>query len=102
MKKKPTAARMVGLVARWSDSGESQASFARRHKIPTWTSWYWCRKLSQERPATAPTTFVPVQMAADLKAPVIDVSLSGGERLPSRWGVDRAGAAILATLCPRC
>ena len=52
---KPTAARMARLVARWRDSGESQASFARRHRIPGWTFWYWCRKLSDEAPSIEPT-----------------------------------------------
>ena len=32
-----TAARMAGLVAAWRRTNESQASFARRHHIPTWT-----------------------------------------------------------------
>lgn len=41
-----TAARMARLVAQWRKSGESGASFARRHQIPVWTFWYWQRKLS--------------------------------------------------------
>ncbi len=46
---KPTRARMARLVAQWRESGESQASFARRHRIPGWTFWYGC-KLSDEAP----------------------------------------------------
>jgi len=41
-----TPARMTRLVAQWRASGESGAGFARRHHIPAWTFWYWCRKLS--------------------------------------------------------
>ncbi len=37
---KQKAARMRRLVAQWRQSGESQAGFARRHGIPTWTFWY--------------------------------------------------------------
>jgi hypothetical protein len=81
-----TPARMARLVARWRESGESQASFARRHHIPGWTSWYWCRKLSDEAPAresesAATATFVPVQMAGDSSTPVNEIILRGGERL---------------------
>jgi hypothetical protein len=83
---KRTPARMTRLVAQWRKSGESQASFARRHHIPGWTFWYWCRKLSDEASiresvTAAPPTFVPVQMAGDPTAPVIEIVLSGGERL---------------------
>ena len=46
MLSKRTPARMTRLVAQWRASGESRASFARRHHIPAWTFWYWCRKLS--------------------------------------------------------
>ena len=80
---KRTPLRMARLVAQWRRSGESQASFARRHHIPGWTFWYWCRKLSGdpalERRVTP--TFVPVQVATDSAAPVIEIVLPGGERL---------------------
>jgi hypothetical protein len=65
---------MTRLITRWRASGESGASFARRHHIPTWTFWYWCRKLAAEsRTASvdAPPTFVPVRMVADAEAPAI-------------------------------
>jgi hypothetical protein len=48
------------LVAQWN-GGESRASFARRHHIPPWTFWYWCRKLSAgptEASDTPSATFV--------------------------------------------
>ena len=53
MMPKRTATRMRSLVARWRRSGESQAGFTCRRGIPTWTFWYWCRKLS-EPDAVAP------------------------------------------------
>ena len=77
-------ARMARLVARWRESGESQASFARRHRIPGWTFWYWCRKLSTEPTESDDTpspTFVPVHLAVERDAPVIEIVLPGGERL---------------------
>ena len=48
---KQSAARMARLVARWRESGESRSSFARRHHVPAWTFWYWCRKLSDNPPS---------------------------------------------------
>jgi hypothetical protein len=36
--KRPPA-RMVRLVAQWRESGGSQASFARRHRVHPWTFW---------------------------------------------------------------
>ena len=81
---KRTPARMTRLVAQWRTSGESGASFARRHHIPAWTFWYWRRKLSAEpqpeSEETPPATFVPVRVAAASDA-VIEVALIGGERL---------------------
>lgn len=86
MVSKPTPARMARLVERWRASGESQASFARRHHIPGWTFWYWCRKLSDTAPpsdaeASLPATFVPVRLASGAPSPVIEIVLNGGERL---------------------
>ena len=82
---KRTPSRMTRLVAQWRRSGESQASFARRHHIPGWTFWYWCRKLSDEpeteHQVTATPTFVPVQVATESTAPVIEIVFPGGERL---------------------
>lgn len=95
-----TAARMARLVAQWRKSGESGASFARRHQISAWTFWYWQRKLSAA-PAAPPTstpTFVPVHVASDGADPVIEIVLSGGERLQVRAGasVDLVRAAVSA------
>jgi len=81
-----TTARMARLVAQWRKSGESGASFARRHRIPTWTFWYWQRKLSAT-PAPEPprVPFVPVQVAVD-DTPVIELVFTSGERLQVRAG----------------
>ena len=105
---KPTPARMVRLVARWRHSGESRASFARRHHSPGWTFWYWCRKLSDAAPvheaASFPSaTFVPVHMAGDPSAPVIEVVLSGGERLHIGAGASpELVQIVVTTLRARC
>jgi transposase-like protein len=85
---KRSPARMARLVARWRESGESCSSFARRHHVPVWTFWYWCRKLSDDSPSRsdeAPSaTFVPVRIAADTDANVVELVLPGGERLQIR------------------
>jgi hypothetical protein len=60
---KQTPARMTRLVAQWRASGESRAGFARRHHIPAWTFWYWCRKLSAE-PRSAAGDMPPAEMEA--------------------------------------
>lgn len=99
---KRTPTRMARLVAQWRRSGESQASFARRHRIPGWTLWYWCRKLSDERgtesDVTPTATFVPVQVAAEPAAPVLEIVLAGGEHLHIRPGAsaDLVRAAVTA------
>lgn len=83
MMNRRTARRMARLVAQWRRSGESQARFARRHHVPGWTFWYWCRKLADE-PETArevTPTFVPVQVTAAPAAPVLEIVWPGGERL---------------------
>jgi hypothetical protein len=96
-----TAARMGRLVAKWRKSGESGASFARRHRIPTWTLWYWQRKLSATA-AERPAAFVPVQVAVD-DTPVIEFVFSGGERLQVRAGASadlvRAAVSALRSAC---
>jgi transposase-like protein len=85
---KRTPAQMARLVARWRTSGESRSSFARRYHVPAWTFWYWCRKLSDNPPsesgAAPPATFVPVRVAADTDAIVVEIVLPGGERLQIR------------------
>lgn len=98
---KRTPARMARLVAQWRRSGESQASFARRHHIPGWTFWYWCRKLSEEpgteRDGTPTATFVPVQIAAEPATPVMEIVLTGGERLHVRSGASAALVRAVVT-----
>jgi hypothetical protein len=105
MSRNRTLARMTRLVTRWRASGESGASFARRHHIPAWTFWYWCRKLAAEsRPASVdgPPTFVPVRMAADADVPEIEIVWSGGERLHIRTGAsaDLVRAVVTALRSP--
>jgi hypothetical protein len=109
MVSKRTPVRMARLVARWRESGDSQASFARRHHIPVWTFWYWCRKLSGEaapsrQPGVPPTaTFVPVHLARDASAPVIEIVLGGGERLHIRSGASpELVQTVVTTLRTRC
>jgi transposase-like protein len=100
-----TAARMKRLVAQWRKSGESAASFARRHQIAPWTFWYWTRKLSTQPvvgPAPAPG-FVPVRVAGDDAGPVIEIVLTGGERIQIRGtasaDVVRAAVSALRSTC---
>jgi hypothetical protein len=102
---KPTPARMKRLVAQWRASGESRASFARRRHIPPWTFWYWCRKLAAEPTESDDTpsaTFVPVHLAVERDAPVIEIVLPGGERLHIRTGAsaDLVRAAVTALRSP--
>ena len=102
MMSKQTAIRMARLVAQWRQSGESQAGFARRHRIPGWTFWYWCRKLSDAPEAdlesTPAATFVPVHLAEEPATPVVDIVLTGGERLHVRPGAsaDLLRAVVIA------
>jgi transposase-like protein len=102
MMSKRTPVRMARLVAQWRRSGESQASFARRHRIPGWTFWYWCRKLSDEpgaeSDATPTATFVPVQVASEPAAPVLEIVFRGGEHVHVRSGAsaDLVRAAVTA------
>jgi hypothetical protein len=94
-------------VAQWRASGARQATFARQHGIPTWTFWYWCRKLSSATPSKdgspAAPTFVPVHVAADATAAVLEIVFSGGERLQIRPAASpelvRAAVAALRAAC---
>jgi hypothetical protein len=103
---KRTPARMVRLVAQWRVSGESRASFARRHHVSSWTFWYWSRKLSAESrdqaDAAPSATFVPVRLAVDPDAPVIEIVWAGGERLHVRPGAsaDMVRAVVTALRSP--
>jgi transposase-like protein len=91
---KQRAAQMRRLVAQWRQSGESQAGFARRHGIPTWTFWYWCRTVSPPavvEPAAATTAFVPIRVTPDTEVGVVEVVFPAGERV-------RVGAGASADL----
>ena len=102
-----TPARMGRLVAQWRTSGESRAGFARRRRIPAWTFWYWCRKLSAEPRieaiGTPPATFVPVRVTAEPDMPAIEIVWSGGERVHVRTSASaelvRAVIAALRSPC---
>jgi hypothetical protein len=106
MIRKPTPARMARLVAQWRLSDESRARFARRHHVPSWTFWYWCRKLSADPRAeadeTRPTAFVPVRLALEPDASVIEIVCSGGERVQARPGAsaDLVRAVVTALRSP--
>jgi hypothetical protein len=97
---------MARLVAQWRASGAPQATFARQHGIPTWTFWYWCRRLSSATPSKdgspAAPTFVPVHVA-DPTAAVLEIVFSGGERLQIRPAASpelvRAAVAALRAAC---
>ena len=101
MTRKQTPARMARLVAQWRASGVSQAAFARQQRIPTWTFWYWCRKLAGAPPASAApraTTFVPVEVLPDTAAPVLEIIWREGAHVRVRPGAsaDVVRAAVLA------
>lgn len=105
MTSKRTPARMRRLVAQWRASGESRASFARHRHIPPWTFWYWCRKLSvgpTESDDTPSATFVPVHLAVERDAPVVEIVLTGGERVHVRTGAsaDLVRAVVTALRSP--
>ncbi|MBA3887437.1 MAG: hypothetical protein H0X67_17150 [Acidobacteria bacterium] len=107
MRRVKTPARMARLVSQWQRSGEPAARFARRHGVPTWTFWYWRRKLAgapvDEPRASAAPAFVPVQVASDGEAWVLEVAFQRGERLQVRAGASadlvRATVAALRTGC---
>lgn len=97
---KQKAARMRRLVAQWRQSGESQAGFARRHGIPTWTFWYWSRKASAQ--AVAAPAFVPIRVTPETEVGVVEVVFPSGERVRVGAGapadlVRRVVAAVRAT-----
>jgi hypothetical protein len=105
---KRTPARMAHLVRHWRTSGESRAGVSRRRRIPAWTGWYWCRKLSVEPVAGTksdtppPATFVPVRLAVEPDASVIEIVWSGGERVQVRPGAsaDLVRAVVTALRSP--
>lgn len=103
MQKSQTPARMMRLVAQWQRSGESGAAFARQRGIPTWTFWYWRRKLASVSTETAAPTFVPVQVASDDESWVLEVVSPSGERVQVRAGASaelvRATVAAVRTGC---
>ena len=100
---KRTSARMARLVARWRKSGESRSSFARRHHVPAWTFWYWCRKLSDNPPSESseapPATFVPVRVAADTDAiRLLQVGVHGNDAKERNCPLWSETAAVLRRL----
>ncbi len=87
MRTRLTAARMARLVAQWRESDDTQAGFARRHGIPPWTFWYWCRKLTASNGAApAAPAFVPVRVTAAEGAPVLEIVLASGDRVQVHGG----------------
>lgn len=103
MRTRASATKMARLVAQWRASDDTQANFARRHGIPPWTFWYWCRKLT---PSVAPAAdaFVPVRIAeADAAPPVLEIVLSGGARVHVHAGASAALVqSAIAALRARC
>ena len=107
MNSKRTPARMGRLVAQWRTSGESRAGFARRRRIPAWTFWYWCRKLSAEPRieaiGTPPATFVPVRVAVEPDTAAIEIVWSGRVQVHVRPGASaelvRAVITALRSAC---
>jgi hypothetical protein len=105
MRKRPTSTRMRRLVTQWRLSGETQAGFARRHHIPAWTFWYWCRKLSTDPPAPSASgdVFVPVRVAPEDTASVLEIMFAGGDRLHVRTGAPAdLVQAVVTALRARC
>jgi hypothetical protein len=108
MARQRTAAQMTRLVAQWRTSGESQAGFARRHRIRPWTFWYWCRKLSSasaERPARpdVPTTFVPVQVTDAPPTAAVAIVLVDGTQIQVHAGASAALVqAVVAAVRAAC
>ena len=103
MSRRPSSARMRRLVTQWRATGGPQAGFARRHRIPTWAFWYWCRKIANETAAAsdggrdAAPAFVPVRLTESTD-PVVEIVLGGGEHVQVRAGAsaELVRAAVLA------
>ncbi len=104
MASKRTPGHMTRLVAQWRASGESRASFARRHHVSAWSFWYWCRKLSADaQSAPEEATFRPVRLAPEPDAPVVEVVWTSGERLHVRAGAPAELVRVVLTgLRSRC
>jgi transposase-like protein len=104
MANRSTAVRMTRLVARWRESDESGASFARRHRVRPWVLWYWSRKLRETAAAspTASSTFVPVRVVSD-GAREIEIVLASGDRVCVGEGASpeqlRAVVSVLRSSC---
>ena len=99
-----TAARMARLVARWRESNESGAGFARRHGVRPWTFWYWSRTVSAARSAhPSPPTFVPMHVTPAVEMGRIEVVLVGGDRLHVQAGASAdLVRAVVVALRPPC
>lgn len=108
MARQRTGTQMARLVAAWRTSGESQAGFARRHRIRPWTFWYWCRKLSPasaERRARAEvsTTFVPVQVTDAAPPAAVAIVLIDGTQIQVHAGASAALVqAVIAAVRAAC
>lgn len=103
MRTRPSARQMARLVARWQASDETQAGFARRHGIPPWTFWYWCRKLTAADEASPPTpAFVPVHVTEPTAAVAVEIVLTSGDRVQVRPGAsaELVGATLRALRSP--
>jgi hypothetical protein len=73
------AKRTAAGCRAWSPSGgRLRRELRPSPHIPTWTFWYWCRKLSAV-PVTPPPSFVPVQVLPDPETPVLEIVFKGGE-----------------------
>lgn len=106
MANRSTAARMSRLVARWRESDETGASFARRHRVRPWVFWYWSRKLAETpRSASSPaesSMFVPVRVVPD-GASGIEIVLASGDRVHVREGASTDPVrAVVSALRSRC
>lgn len=102
MRTRASATKMARLVAQWRAGNDTQSGFARRHGIPPWTFWYWCRKLAAV-PTPPAAAFVPVQIReADAAPPVVEILLKGGDRVHVRAGAsaEMVQGAIAALRAP--
>lgn len=103
MRTRSTATRMARLVAQWQATDDTQAGFARRHGIPPWTFWYWCRKLTAaEAVPPSPPAFVPVHVTEPDAAAVVEIVLTSGDRVHVRAGAsaELIGAALRTLRLP--
>lgn len=78
-------------LVREVESGESQSSVARRHRVsPSWLG-RWCRQSAKERPATG--TLLPVRVV-DERAPRFEIFV-GPFTVAFEQGIDPAYVAAI-------